>query len=608
MASCQTPRSPSTAPYASLTVEQTGSTNTNVTFTCTVKYYSATAASTNGNDRAWSVTAGGTTIKSGGYNINGKTGTKTVATFTHVVNKTTTAQTITFGLSFTFDVKWSGTQVGTKTASCSVSVPAKPSYTVAYNANGGSGAPGSQTKWYGTALTLSTAKPTRTGYSFLGWSTSKTATSATYAAGGSYTANAAATLYAVWKANTYKISYNANGGSGAPAAQTKAHGSTLVLSSKKPTRANYTFLGWSTSATATTATYAAGASYTANAAATLYAVWKLAYTKPIVSDVIVYRSRQEDYQDDSGTYVMVKFAWSTFHDVSSVSVTITSSAGDIITDNPTVSGKSGTYYNVLGGGSISTDRTYTVKIVVADSGGNTPISRTVGGTQFAIDVMTGGKGIAFGKPAENKEYADFAYKVRLRDNMLLQAGKSIYSRDADDTTSLSLLYVNGSNNTVLGYGGYYNQIGTTNIYGNSVNFTSRNGVFVGGCQIAKNKVLWSGKYYMSESQTATLSEKISDQANGVVLIWSEYDPETFAAVNANFNTQFIPKYFVSEFASKGVGTTVISATLNVIASKYVYVSDTSIAGYSTNDTGATTVNSGLTRTSKNFVLRAVIGV
>lgn len=72
-------------------------------------------------------------------------------------------------------------------------------WTVSYNANGGSGAPGSQTKTYGQNLTLSSTKPTRTGYVFLGWSTSSTATEATYLAGATYTANAGATLYAVWR-------------------------------------------------------------------------------------------------------------------------------------------------------------------------------------------------------------------------------------------------------------------------------------------------------------------------------------------------------------------------------------------------------------------------
>lgn len=81
-------------------------------------------------------------------------------------------------------------------------------YTVSYNANGGSGAPSSQTKIQDVALTLSSSKPTRSGYTFLGWATSSSATSAKYSAGGSYTSNAGVTLYAVWKSNACTHSYS----------------------------------------------------------------------------------------------------------------------------------------------------------------------------------------------------------------------------------------------------------------------------------------------------------------------------------------------------------------------------------------------------------------
>ena len=169
----------------------------------------------------------------------------------------------------------------TKNVSFSVSVPAWTSYTVKYNANGGSGAPSSQTKWKDQTLKLSTTKPTRTGYTFQGWATSASG-SVVYAAGANYTANASVTLYAVWKAITYTVKYNANGGSGAPSSQTKTYGKTLTLSSTIPTRTaiedngtitEYTFKGWATSSTSTSVAYKAGASYTANASVTLYAVW-----------------------------------------------------------------------------------------------------------------------------------------------------------------------------------------------------------------------------------------------------------------------------------------------------------------------------------------------
>lgn len=169
----------------------------------------------------------------------------------------------------------------------------KTTYTVSYNANGGNGAPGNQTKNHGTALTLSTTAPTRAGHSFVGWATSASATSATYAPGASYNVDANLPLYAVWKVNKYEVTYNANGGTNAPTAQNKTHGTVLTLTKDIPVK-NYTvtfnanggtvdvssrqvnceFLGWSTSSSASSAAYQPGGSFSENANTILYAVWK----------------------------------------------------------------------------------------------------------------------------------------------------------------------------------------------------------------------------------------------------------------------------------------------------------------------------------------------
>ena len=153
-------------------------------------------------------------------------------------------------------------------------------YSVTYNANNGTGAPAAQTKTYGTNLTLSSTKPTRTGYTFKNWNTKADGTGTTYNAGATYTSNAALTLYAQWTINTWTVTLNANNGKFNDETTTKnltkTYGTALTLStSYNPTRTNYVFKGWGTSASATSATYAAGDNYTTNAATTLYAVWQL---------------------------------------------------------------------------------------------------------------------------------------------------------------------------------------------------------------------------------------------------------------------------------------------------------------------------------------------
>lgn len=222
------------------------------------------------------------------YNANGGYNTPASQTKVHGVTLTLSS-TIPYRFNYEF-LGWSAsssattatyTAGGSYTGNASVTLYAvwkyKPAtYTVSYDANGGTGAPGRQTKTYGVTLTLTTLIPTRRNYSFVGWSKDRNATSASYTAGGSYTDNANVTLYAVWQYNpeTYTIRYDANGGTGAPASQTKTYGVPLTLSAVKPTRAGYEFLGWATSRNATTSEYAPGERYTDETGVTLYSVWR----------------------------------------------------------------------------------------------------------------------------------------------------------------------------------------------------------------------------------------------------------------------------------------------------------------------------------------------
>ena len=147
-------------------------------------------------------------------------------------------------------------------------------YTIAYGATGGENAPASQEKTHNVTLVLSSERPTRNGYTFIGWSTSSAATSASYQPGGNFTTNANTTLYAVWRADTYIVTYDVNGGSGTVSSQTKTHDVALALRTNRPTRTGYTFLGWATNSASTVAEYQPGDSFTLNAETTLFAVWQ----------------------------------------------------------------------------------------------------------------------------------------------------------------------------------------------------------------------------------------------------------------------------------------------------------------------------------------------
>ncbi|MCK7504570.1 MAG: InlB B-repeat-containing protein [Desulfobacterales bacterium] len=110
-------------------------------------------------------------------------------------------------------------------------------YTITFGANGGS-AVAAITQDYNTAVTAP-SNPTRTGYTFNGWSQ---AVPATMPAGN-------VTITAQWTINQYTITFEANGGS-AVAAITQDY-NTAIIAPANPTKTGYTFNGWSQAVPAT---------------------------------------------------------------------------------------------------------------------------------------------------------------------------------------------------------------------------------------------------------------------------------------------------------------------------------------------------------------------
>ena len=389
---------------------------------------------------------------------------------------------------------------GTMTCTNSYTIPAKPSYTVSYNANGGSGAPGKQTKWYGTTLTLSSGKPTRTGYTFKGWATSSSG-SVAYASGASYTANAAVTLYAVWQINTYTVSYNSNGGSGAPGKQTKTYGATLTLSSTKPTRTNYTFKGWGTSANSTTVAYAAGSSYTVNASITLYAIWELSYTAPRITNLKADRCNSSGTLTDSGTYCKVTFSWSTDKTVSSGSIKwVRRSATATSTSALTLSGTSGSVSTIVGSNAINTEYIYDLTVTITDASGTSTATAAIPAMTFIMDILNGGTGLAIGKPATKTGF-NMGCNTDIDIGKVLKAG-GVNFMSFQSTGRPTLTNHTGLANGMwlqgqLASGGFTNMLRMNSNGEVELNWTS------GGLKGRVSKLLWSGSW---SSGSITISD------------------------------------------------------------------------------------------------------
>ena len=122
------------------------------------------------------------------------------------------------------------------------------SYSVSFDANGGTGTMAAQSFTYGVAANLTANTFTKVGYTFDGWATSANGTKV-YNNEASYTTGAEnVTLYAIWKANSYTVTFNANGGVNTMAAQSFVYDTENNLNTNQFTLTGSTFAGWATSA------------------------------------------------------------------------------------------------------------------------------------------------------------------------------------------------------------------------------------------------------------------------------------------------------------------------------------------------------------------------
>lgn len=211
-------------------------------------------------------------------------------TITLATNSGSLAKT---GFAFT---GWNTANDGSSThynTSASFTIPAShttlyaewtPTYTLTYNGNSNTNgsAPidvssphisGTSVSTLSNSGTLVKTDGTFGTYTFDGWNTLANGTGTSYTApqSGAFNISANTTLYAKWR---YTVTYDANGGSGAPSAQNGVYNTALTLSATTPTRSGYTFDGWNTAADGSGADFATSASYAASGGnVTLYAKW-----------------------------------------------------------------------------------------------------------------------------------------------------------------------------------------------------------------------------------------------------------------------------------------------------------------------------------------------
>lgn len=258
---------------------------------------------------------------------------------------------------------------------------------------------------------------------------------------------------------SYAVKFNANGGesSGMPTSQTKWHGEALTLSSSVPTRPGCTFLGWNTKNDGSGTNYAPGATYSGNAAITLYAVWIGAS----VDNITVFRCLQDGtFDDENGTYGHVDASWtaigtlagtvtvtSRYKESSWVTVTL---EGDATKNKAKRTDASGEVYATFGGTMIR-NKAYQVQVTVTlqcTYNGETKTKTVTANAYIAVAYSTlegfaGGRGVSMGKAA-HRDGLDVAFED------IYFAGVPKHTSDKSLTGAANIITGNAGVTTITG--------------------------------------------------------------------------------------------------------------------------------------------------------------
>lgn len=353
------------------------------------------------------------------------------------------------------------------------------------------------------------------------------------------------------------------------------------------------------------------------------------YTNPVINKLSVARVNSDGTANDEGASLKIDYGFTiaSVNSKNDKSYTLEIKA-PADTSYKTVA--SGSVYtlntSLIVSEDISVDSSYTVRLTIKDY--FKTLTHTVEApTAFTLmDFHNSGKGVAFGKVAQEEDLVDFALPVKFRNgeapngaialisgtdiDTLLEPGYYVFSSAVSTTLKNLPFTTSGSGSIEVIKEGEANQIRQV-ITRCSVNreiwerlyysskFQSTQLIYKGG-----NRVLWSGGMYMTSGHVVTFSELVSKQPNGIVLVFSEYyDGE---AKNQSFVNHFVHKQVILDNSGSGHNFFMCTSNVAYCATKYLYIRDDGITGHANNNLELT--GSGLTLKNNRFVLRYVIGV
>lgn len=364
----------------------------------------------------------------------------------------------------------------------------------------------------------------------------------------------------------------------------------------------------------------------------------LAYAKPKIQVLRVFRANSAGVEADDGEYMVLDCTYSVSslngNNTADARVQYKRSTATEYEDDPILSDVG--LSNVLTGFLIddrtfSTDYTFDVRLSVTDWFGATATATTqLPSGAVILDIGANGDCIAFGKTAEHPNTIETWWRLKTnnaeipRDAVAIPANANLdeyttpgyYVFSAATSGTLVGIPTGGTGSGSLevireGESTQVRQVLTRcsdaareiweRLYYSNTWHTWRC-IYKGGT----GRMLWSGGYLMTAGHTATLSENITAQPNGIVLVFSRYSSGTIR--DYHFNSFFVHKDFVA--AMPGCGNSFImtvDGTFAVMATKYLYIHNDRIVGHEVN-AAAGTGTSGVKYENGGFVLRYVIGV
>lgn len=363
----------------------------------------------------------------------------------------------------------------------------------------------------------------------------------------------------------------------------------------------------------------------------------LAYTKPQIKRLGAYRYDVDGNPAEDGEYAGIDYAYSvpTLNGGNTAAMTVQykrSTAADseyaTLLTGTAISADTTALPTDL---TFSTDYSYTVKMTVKDYFGATATALAeLPSGAVILDILADGKGLAIGETAQKSGVFRTAWELETANAEIPKDAKSLpASANLNDYTTPGFYVFSSATAATLSNSPVVNGSGSVEVFREGDSTQVRQ--VVTRCSVATReiwerlyysnkwqewlciykgssgtgRVLWSGAMQMQNGQTASLSEPISAQPNGIALVFSEWVDS--AAVDQSFHTRVVPKYIVTAHAGKAQCVQLATSNLAYFATKYLYIKDSEITGHANNNTtgkGAC----GITYTNTRFVLRYVIGI